>query len=406
MPAPLRVGLIGGGRIGRMHAELLATAISSTAVLSAVADAMPEVAEKLGRAYNVPAVETDRLIGDAAIDAVAICSPTNTHVRYIIEAAEAGKSIFCEKPVSLDLAEVDRALEVVSREDARLMVGFNRRFDPSHACVREAVANGSVGAPHLVRITSRDPGPPPMSYARVSGGIFLDMTVHDFDMARYLVGSEVVEVTAAGAVRIEPELAEIGDIDTAVTMLRHENDCLTVIDNSRQATYGYDQRVEVLGGKGLAASDNPLTTTAFTRDANGTRRRRCRTSSSSATAIPTCDNGKPSSARWHQGRNLQLPAPTVALLSSSAWQPSARSWSTGPCQQRRSRRRWRAGGPSYDRRSHRARTVEPAELAPARRDIGQRPVVDRAQPIRGRLVMGLSSRSDPPAGHVAHFRHR
>jgi myo-inositol 2-dehydrogenase/D-chiro-inositol 1-dehydrogenase len=151
------------------------------------------------------------------------------------------------------------------------MVGFNRRFDPSHSAVRAAVANGSVGAPHLVRITSRDPEPPPMSYARVSGGIFLDMTVHDFDMARYVVGSEVVEVTAAGAVRIEPELEEIGDVDTAVTMLRHENDCLTVIDNSRKATYGYDQRVEVLGAKGLAGSDNPLTTTAFTRDGSGAR---------------------------------------------------------------------------------------------------------------------------------------
>lgn len=253
-----------------MHAELLATAIPG-AVLAAVSDAVPDMADEVGRAYKVPAVGPDRLIGDPAIDAVAICSPTSTHVRYIIEAVEAGKSIFCEKPVSLDLAEVDLALAVVSRVGARLMVGFNRRFDPSHSAVRAAVANGSVGAPHLVRITSRDPEPPPMSYARVSGGIFLDMTVHDFDMARFVVGSEVVEVTAAGAVRIEPELEEIGDVDTAVTMLRHENDCLTVIDNSRKATYGYDQRVEVLGAKGLAGSDNPLTTTAFTRDGSGAR---------------------------------------------------------------------------------------------------------------------------------------
>ncbi len=269
-PSPLRVGLIGAGRIGRMHAGLLAGGVNG-AMLSAVADAMADLAEEIGRTYNVPAVRTDRLIADPAIDAVAICAPTSTHVRYIIEAAEAGKSIFCEKPVSLELAEVDRALAVVSRVGARLMVGFNRRFDPSHAAVRAAVANGSVGAPHLVRITSRDPEPPPMSYARGSGGIFLDMTVHDFDMARYVVGSEVVEVTAAGAVRIEPELEEIGDVDTAVTMLRHENGCLTVIDNSRQASYGYDQRVEVLGAKGLAGSDNPRATTAFTWDGSGTR---------------------------------------------------------------------------------------------------------------------------------------
>jgi myo-inositol 2-dehydrogenase/D-chiro-inositol 1-dehydrogenase len=254
-----------------MHAGLLATAMNGAAVLSAVSDALPDLAVELAHAYNVPAVQADRLIGDPAIDAVAICSPTSTHMRYIIEAAEAGKSIFCEKPVSLDLAEVDRALAVVSRVGARLMVGFNRRFDPSHAAVRAAVANGSVGAPHIARITSRDPDPPPMSYARGSGGIFLDMTVHDFDMARYVVGSEVVEVTAAGAVRIEPELEEIGDVDTAIIMLRHENDCLTVIDNSRRATYGYDQRVEVLGANGLAGSDNPLTTTAFTRDGTGTR---------------------------------------------------------------------------------------------------------------------------------------
>jgi myo-inositol 2-dehydrogenase / D-chiro-inositol 1-dehydrogenase len=267
--ASLRVGLLGTGRIGRMHAELLATAVPG-AVLAAVSDVVMGLADELSHAYNVPAIGPDRLIADPAIDAVAICSPTSTHVRYIIEAAEAGKSIFCEKPVSLDLAEVDRALPVVSRIGARLMVGFNRRFDPSHAAVRAAVADGSVGAPHLVRITSRDPEPPPMSYARGSGGIFLDMTVHDFDMARYVVGSEVVEVTAAGAVRIEPALEEIGDVDTAVTMLRHENDCLTVIDNSRKATYGYDQRVEVLGAKGMAGSANPLTTTAFTRDGSGT----------------------------------------------------------------------------------------------------------------------------------------
>jgi myo-inositol 2-dehydrogenase/D-chiro-inositol 1-dehydrogenase len=254
-----------------MHAGLLATATNGSAVLSAVTDAVPGLADELGHAYNVPAVQPDQLISDPAIDAVAICSTTSTHVRYIIEAAEAGKSIFCEKPVSLDLAEVDRALAVVSRLGARLMVGFNRRFDPTHAAVRAAVANGSVGAPHLVRITSRDPEPPPMSYARGSGGIFLDMTVHDFDMARYVVGSEVVEVTAAGAVRIVPELEQIGDVDTAITMLRHEDGCLTVIDNSRRATYGYDQRVEVLGAKGLAGSDNPLTTTAFSWDENGTR---------------------------------------------------------------------------------------------------------------------------------------
>jgi myo-inositol 2-dehydrogenase / D-chiro-inositol 1-dehydrogenase len=266
----LRVAVIGTGRIGRMHAELLAARVPG-AELAAVSDAVAQLAEEVGKAHGVPTLDTDNVFADPAIDAVAICSPTGTHVGFIVEAAEAGKSVFCEKPISLDLDEVDKALTAVDKAGVPLMVGFNRRFDPSHAAVREAVASGSVGPPHILRITSRDPDPPPLSYSRTSGGIFLDMTIHDFDTARYVVGSEVVEVYAAGAVRIEPELAEFGDVDTAVVTLRHDNGCLTVIDNSRRATYGYDQRVEVLGAKGLAASDNPLANTAIARDASGTR---------------------------------------------------------------------------------------------------------------------------------------
>ena len=267
---PVRVGVIGTGRIGRMHAELLATRVAG-AVLAAVSDAVMPLAEEVGRELAVPALDTRRLIDDPAIDAVAICAPTDAHVGLIAAVAEAGKAVFCEKPISLDLAEVDRALLVVARTGAQLMVGFNRRFDASHAAVRDAVAGGAIGPPHLVRITSRDPAPPPLAYARTSGGIFLDMTIHDFDMARYVVGSEVVEVYAAGAVRVVPELAELGDVDTAVVTLRHENECLTVIDNSRQASYGYDQRVEVLGAAALAASENPLVNTVIVRDPTGTR---------------------------------------------------------------------------------------------------------------------------------------
>ena len=266
----VRIGVIGTGRIGRMHAELLAAGVPG-ATLAAISDAVTPLADQVGRALGVPVLETDSLIDDPEIDAVAICASTDTHVPLIVAAAEAGKAVFCEKPVSLDLAEVDRALAVVGRTGTQLMVGFNRRFDASHAAVRDAVAGGAVGAPHVARITSRDPGPPPMEYARTSGGIFLDMTIHDFDMARFVVGSEVVEVYAAGTVRVVPELAEIGDVDTAVVTLWHENECLTVIDNSRRATYGYDQRVEVLGADGLAASENPLVNTALTRDATGTR---------------------------------------------------------------------------------------------------------------------------------------
>ncbi len=269
-PGVISIGVIGTGRIGRMHAELLATRVPG-ATLAAVSDAVMPLAQDVGGALGVPALETERLLEDPTIDAVAICAPTETHVPLLIAAAEAGKAIFCEKPVSLDLAEVDRALSVVARTGTALMVGFNRRFDVSHAAVRDAVADGVVGAPEVLRITSRDPGPPPLAYARTSGGIFLDMTIHDFDMARFVIGSEVVEVFAVGALRVLPELAELGDVDTAVVTMSHENECLTVIDNSRRASYGYDQRVEVLGAEALVASENPLVNTALVRDAGEAR---------------------------------------------------------------------------------------------------------------------------------------
>jgi myo-inositol 2-dehydrogenase/D-chiro-inositol 1-dehydrogenase len=253
-----------------MHAGMLATQVP-VAQLVAVADAVPAVAKEVGQELGVPAMENDQLIGDPSIDAIAICAATDAHVSLIVAAAQTGKAIFCEKPVSLDLAEVDEALAAVKRSGSKLMVGFNRRFDPSHATVRQAVANGTTGNPNILRITSRDPAPPPMAYARVSGGIFLDMTIHDFDMARFVVASEVVEVYATGTVRVEPALAELGDVDTAVVTLTHDNGCLTVIDNCRKASYGYDQRVEVLGSDSLAASENPLVTSSVVRDANGTR---------------------------------------------------------------------------------------------------------------------------------------
>ena len=202
---------------------------------------------------------------------MAICSPTGTHADLIVEAARAGKAIFCEKPVSLDLAQVDRALAVVEETGVPFQIGFNRRFDPAHAAVAAAVADGTVGEPQLVRISSRDPAPPPLDYLRGSGGIFLDMTIHDFDMARFVTGSEVVEVFARGAVRVDPAIATVDDIDTAVITLVHENGCLTVIDNSRQAVYGFDQRVEAFGSAGMAASENPLAHSAIVRTQDGMR---------------------------------------------------------------------------------------------------------------------------------------
>lgn len=267
---PLRVGIVGAGRIGVLHAGLLATQVPGAALV-AVSDARPELAADVARRLGVPQLTTDELLADPGVDAVAICSSTNTHVELIVAAAQAGKAIFCEKPVSLDLAEVDTALQAVERHGVALLVGFNRRFDPSHRRVHAAVRAGEVGEPFLARITSRDPAPPPVEYARVSGGIFLDMTIHDFDMARYVVGSEVLEVSAFGAVRLDSALAELGDVDTAVVTLRHANGCLTVIDNCRQASYGYDQRVEVHGSAGMAASGNPLEHTATVLDSSGGR---------------------------------------------------------------------------------------------------------------------------------------
>ncbi len=267
---PLGVAVLGAGRIGRLHAELLAHRVGG-ARLVGVADAVAELARAVAASLGVRAASPEELLSAGEVDAVAVCSSTDTHVALVVEAAKAGRAIFCEKPIAHDLAGVDRALEAAEAAGVPLMVGFNRRFDPAHAAVRAAVAGGEIGLPHLVRITSRDPEPPPASYAAVSGGIFLDMTIHDFDMARFVAGSEVTEVTAVGAVRIVPELAEAGDVDTALVTLRHADGCITAIDNSRRAVYGYDQRVEVLGERGLVASENPHEHSALRRDASGTR---------------------------------------------------------------------------------------------------------------------------------------
>jgi myo-inositol 2-dehydrogenase / D-chiro-inositol 1-dehydrogenase len=266
----LRIGVIGVGRIGRMHAELIARQVPGAA-LAMVHDVFGEAAEEVGGELGVPAAATaDELLASPDVDAVAICASTETHADLLVAAARAGKAALCEKPISLDLAEVDRAMAAVEEAGIPVQIGFNRRFDPAHRSVAEAVGAGTIGDVHLVRISSRDPAPPPLEYVRGSGGIFLDMTIHDFDMARYVTGSEVVEVFARGALRVEPSFAEVGDVDTAVVTLTHENGCLTVIDNSREAAYGYDQRVEAFGGLGMAASENPLAHTGVVRTAGGT----------------------------------------------------------------------------------------------------------------------------------------
>jgi myo-inositol 2-dehydrogenase / D-chiro-inositol 1-dehydrogenase len=258
---PVRVGVIGTGRIGRLHAQLLAGQVSSLR-LAAVSDVNADTAVECAARLGTRAVALDELLSRDDVDAVAICSRTDTHAELSVRAAKAGKAIFCEKPLSLDLAETGDVLAAVTAAGVPFMVGFNRRFDPAHQAVRDAAAEGRLGDLHVVRITSRDPAPPPPAYVRTSGGIFLDMTIHDFDMARYVTGQEVVEVYARGAVRVDPKIGAQGDLDTAVVVLTHEDRTLTVIDNSREAVYGFDQRVEAFGSAGMAVSENPRAHTA------------------------------------------------------------------------------------------------------------------------------------------------
>jgi len=267
MKQTINVGVIGAGRIGRVHAENLMYRIPE-AHLGAIADVFVNAAESAAAEFRIPAAYQDhrRILDDPTIDAVLICSSTDTHAPFIVEAAAAGKQIFCEKPIAHDLAEIDQALAAADRAGVKLMIGFNRRFDPNFARVREVVAAGEIGEPHILRIMSRDPAPPPIDYIKVSGGLFLDMTIHDFDMARFLVGAEVEAVYAVGGVMVDPAIGAAGDIDTALITLHFENGVLGSIDNSRQAVYGYDQRVEVFGSKGAVSADNVYPNTAVISD--------------------------------------------------------------------------------------------------------------------------------------------
>jgi myo-inositol 2-dehydrogenase/D-chiro-inositol 1-dehydrogenase len=253
----LRIGIIGSGRIGRVHAESLAFRIPE-ALPVAIADINGDAAHEVAARCGIPRVVThsDEILNDPAVDAVLICSPTETHANLIVEAARARKHIFCEKPIDHSLTKIDLALQEVKKSGVKLQVGFNRRFDANFVRVRSAVVQGEIGTPDLMHIISRDPGPPPISYIKTSGGIFLDMTIHDFDMARFLVGDEIESVYATGGVRVDPEIGKAGDLDTVLIVLQFKNGVIGTIDNSRKAVYGYDQRVEILGSKGAIATGN------------------------------------------------------------------------------------------------------------------------------------------------------
>ena len=267
MSEKLRIGIIGAGRIGKLHAANLASRVAGCEV-AAISDVNQEAARELAEKLGVPVYYQDyrQILQDPLIDAVFICSSTDTHSPISIEAAKAGKHIFCEKPIDHDLDKIESVLKAVKEAGVKYQVGFNRRFDRNFKHVRDVVAAGGIGDVQIVKVTSRDPAAPPLSYVKVSGGIFVDMTIHDFDMVRYLSGSEVEEVSTFGACLVDPEIGKAGDVDTCIINLRFQNGALGVIDNSRQAVYGYDQRVEVFGSKGMIAAENetPNNTTYYT----------------------------------------------------------------------------------------------------------------------------------------------
>jgi myo-inositol 2-dehydrogenase / D-chiro-inositol 1-dehydrogenase len=250
----MKFGVIGAGRIGKIHGHNIAARPDCAAVY--VADADPAAAAALSAATGAKAASVEDILGSKDVDAVAICSPTDTHADLIERSARAGKAIFCEKPIDLDVERIRRCLDVVRETGATLMIGFNRRFDPNFASLRKRVADGAIGALEIVSIVSRDPSPPPISYIARSGGLFRDMMIHDFDMARFILGEEPVAVSAMGSALVDKAIGEAGDIDTAVVIMETRSGKVAQISNSRRAAYGYDQRVEVHGDKGMARVAN------------------------------------------------------------------------------------------------------------------------------------------------------
>ncbi len=269
----LNIGVIGAGRIGKVHAATVAYRIP-TARIAAIADVNLAAAQQVAAQFGVPIAAGDpaAIFENKDIHAVFICSSTDTHAKFIEAAAAAGKHIFCEKPIALDLAVIDRALAAVEKAGVKLQIGFNRRFDANFGRVRQAIVSGEIGAPALLHIISRDPGPPPIEYVKVSGGMFMDMTIHDFDMARFLIGAEVEEVYTQAGITVDPAIGEAGDVDTAMIMLKYANGVIGTIDNCRRAPYGYDQRVEVLGSKGAIATANNYPNAATVSDGASVRR--------------------------------------------------------------------------------------------------------------------------------------
>ncbi len=264
---PVRLGLLGAGRIGKTHARSIAE--SEGARLVAVADPDEAAVAAVVQATGTRAASVEEVLGDPAIEGILIATPTDLHAELIERAAAAGKAIFCEKPIDLDLSRAQESVAVAARCGVPLMIGFNRRFDPSFRCLRDEIDRRRIGDVELVQITSRDPAPPPLDYVRRSGGLFRDMMIHDLDMARFLVGEPIVEVTATGSALVDKAIGDAGDVDTAVAVLRSAGGRMCVISNSRRAAYGYDQRIEVHGSEGMVSAGNPVATTVTRADRSG-----------------------------------------------------------------------------------------------------------------------------------------
>lgn len=261
-----KFGILGAGRIGKVHAATIANSASAT--VAYVADAMPEAAAALAQSVGATVKSVDEIIA-SDVDAVLIATPTDTHADLIEQAARAGKAILCEKPVSLSVERIEALLPVVEQAGVPLMIGFNRRFDPNFQALQGRIAQGEIGDVELVTIISRDPAPPPVSYIARSGGLFRDMMIHDFDMARFLVGEEFVTVHALGSALVDPAIGGAGDVDTASVQMQTASGKIAVITNSRRATYGYDQRIEVHGSKGMLRAGNVHMTTVERADGSG-----------------------------------------------------------------------------------------------------------------------------------------
>lgn len=268
----LKIGIIGAGRIGKVHLESISYHVKNATVTAMADPFMNEETEKLIRSYGVSKVTKDYkdILNDKDIDAVLVCSSTDTHAAISIEAINAGKHVFCEKPVDHSIEKIQAVADALKEHpDIKFQVGFNRRFDHNFAAIRKAYDDGKIGEAHILKINSRDPEPPNPAYIKVSGGIFLDMTIHDFDMACFLTDSDVEELYVNSAVLVDPAIGEQGDVDTAIITMKMTNGALAVIDNSRKAAYGYDQRAELFGSKGMVATSNDTVSSAVISNADG-----------------------------------------------------------------------------------------------------------------------------------------